>query len=74
MNSDVNHVYHVSKKIEGWGLTSVMFAIKRQQRKVSFYLHHSDDLYMKLIATDYQVYEEHGKEYKPVNNLKHLQP
>lgn len=64
---------YASRKNEDRGLTSVKFAIESEQRKISFYVHHSDDPYIKSIAIDYQIYEEHGKECKQVNNLEHLQ-
>ena len=71
MTSDVDRLY-VSRKNGGRGLISVKFAIEHEKRNLSFYGHHSNDPYIKLIATDYQVFEEHGKEYKELSYLEHL--
>ena len=50
-----------------------LFATEHEQRNLSFYnyVYHSDDPYIKL--TNYQIFEEYGKEHKQLNDLEHLQ-
>jgi len=72
MNSDVDRLY-VLRKNGGRGLISVKFAIEHELRNLSFYVHHSDDPYIKLIATSFPTFEEHGKQYKQSNNNKLIQ-
>ena len=52
---------------------SVKFATEHEKRNLSLiYVHYSEDPYIKLIATDYQMFEAYGKEYKELSNLEHL--
>jgi len=72
MNSDVDRLY-LSRKKGGRGLISVKFAIKHEQRNLSFYVHHSDDSYIMQLATNYPLFEEHGRQYKQLNDSECLQ-
>jgi len=61
MNSDVDRLYLPRRK-GGRGLISVKFAIEYEQRNLSFYVHQSDDPYIRVVATTYKSYTEHGKQ------------
>ena len=60
MNSDIDRLYLKG----GRGLISVKLAIEFEQRNLSFYVHQSDDPYLRIAATNYLSYAEHGKQYK----------
>ena len=49
LNSDVDRLY-VSRKNGGSGLISVKFAFEHEKRKLSFYVHHSDDPYCNRLS------------------------
>ena len=63
MNSDVDRLY-VQRKHGGRGLISAAFAIESEMRNLSYYVHHSEDPYVKLVAEIFNNYEQVGKDYK----------
>lgn len=53
MTNDVDHLY-LPWKEGGRGLISVKFATKLEKRNLSFYVHQSDDPYLRIVAINYQ--------------------
>ena len=69
MNSDIDRLYVPRKKDGDRGLISVKFAIEHEQKNLSFYVQQSDDPYIRLT---YQLYTEHGRQYKLSYNKERL--
>ena len=71
MNSDVDRLY-IPRRNGGRGLISVSFTIEHEKRNLSFHVHHSPDVLMRLVASNVTHYQEDGKLYKESIILDHL--
>ena len=70
-NSNVDRLY-ISGKNGGRGLISVRFAIEHEKRSLSFYVHNSADVLMKLVARSFVQFQEDSKHYKQSVISEHL--
>ena len=60
---DTDRLY-VSRKLGGRGLISIHYAVEHEKHNLANYVHHSQVLYMTLVANTFQRYDESGTEYK----------
>ena len=70
-NSDIDHLY-IPGHHGGRGLVSISYAVEYEKHNLASYKHHSEDLYLTLVAGTLQSYQECGEDYKNRNITSHF--
>ena len=71
INSDVDRLY-IPRRNGGRGLISVWFTMEHEKRNLSYYVHHSPDGLVRLVARSFAQYQENGKNFKKFIISEHL--